>query len=101
MRATRANQFGILGFGGDRGGGYSAQFEGSAAYLVTRHLAVGAEIRSKPDNLGFAREGTAYDVFAAYFLSKNLSATLAFVALGPIARQGDQNGIYVSLQTGF
>ncbi len=101
LRATRANQFGILGFGGDRGGGYSAQFEGSAAYLVTRHLAVGAEIRSKPDNLGFAREGTAYDVFAAYFLSKNLSATLAFVALGPIARQGDQNGIYVSLQTGF
>ncbi len=101
LRGTKANQFGILGFGGDRDGSYSAQFEGSAAYLVTRRLAVGAEIRSKPDNLGFAREGTAYDAFAAYFLSKNLSATLAFVALGPIARQGDQNGIYVSLQTGF
>jgi hypothetical protein len=101
VRATKANQFGILGFGGDRDDGYSAQFEGSAAYLVTRHLALGAEIRSKPDNLGFAREGTAFDAFAAYFFSKTVSATLAFVALGPIARQGDQNGFYFSLQTGF
>jgi len=101
VRATKANQFGILGFGGDRDRFYSAQFEGSAAYLVTRRLAVGGELRSKPDTLGFAREGTAYDAFAAYFLSKNISATLAFVALGPIARQGDQNGVYLSLQAGF
>jgi hypothetical protein len=101
VRATKANQFGILGFGGDRSDSYSAQFEGSAAYLVTRRLALGAELRSKPDNLSFAREGTAWDAFAAYFLTKNLSATLAFVALGPIARQGDQNGVYLSLQAGF
>jgi len=101
VRATKANQFGILGFGGDHSRAYSAQFEGSAAYLVTRRLALGAELRSEPDNLGFAREGTAYDAFAAYFLSKTVSATLAFVALGPIARQGDQNGVYFSLQAGF
>lgn len=31
VRATKANQFGLLGFGGDQNGGYSAQFEGSAA----------------------------------------------------------------------
>jgi hypothetical protein len=101
VRATKANQFGILGFGGDRDHGYSAEFEGSAAYLLTRRLAIGAELRTKPDNLGFAREGPAYDVFAAYFLSKHVSATLAFVALGPIARQGNQTGPYLSLQTGF
>jgi hypothetical protein len=101
LRATKANQFGLLGFGGDRDRDYSLQFEGSAALLLSRHLAIGAEIRTKPDNLGFAREGNAYDLFAAYFISKNLSATLAFVALGPIARQGDQNGVYLSLQTGF
>jgi hypothetical protein len=101
VRATKANQFGLLGFGGDRGRAYSAQFEGSAAYLLTRRLAFGAEIRTKPDNLGFAREGTAFDIFGAYFISKHLSATLAFVALGPIARQGDQNGVYFSLQSGF
>ncbi len=100
VRATKANQFGLLGFGADHQG-YSAQFEGSAAYLVTRKLAFGAEMRTKPDNLQFAREGNAYDVFAAYFLSKHVSATLAFVSLGPIARQGVQNGGYFSLQLGF
>jgi len=101
LRETEANQFGLLGFGGDRNRGYSLEFEGSAALLLRRDIAIGAEIRTKPDNLGFAKEGTAFDVFASYFLTKNLSATLAFVSLGPIARQGDQNGAYLSLQAGF
>jgi hypothetical protein len=101
VRATKANQFGLLGFGGDKDNGYSAQFEGSAALLLSRDFAIGAEVRTKPDNLGFAKESTAYDAFLAYFFNKNLSATLAFVALGPIARQDNQNGVYVSLQGGF
>ena len=101
VRATEANQFGLLGFGGDRNRGYSAQFEGSAALLLTRKFAIGAEFRTKPDNLRFAHEGPAFDAFAAYFLNKHLSATLAFVSLGPIARQKDQNGVYLSLQAGF
>lgn len=101
VRATKANQFGLLGFGGDRDRGYSAQFEGSAALLLTKKLAVGAEIRSKPDNLGFAKEGTAYDAFAAYFINKNVSATLGVVALGSIAQQKGQTGLYFSLQGGF
>jgi len=101
IRATKANQFGLLGFGGDRDRGYSAEFEGSAALLLSKRLAIGAELRTKPDNLGFARETTAYDAFAAYFVTKNVSLTLAFVDLGQIARQGEQNGFYLSLQTGF
>lgn len=101
VRATKANQFGLLGFGGDRDNGYSPEFEGSAALLLSRDFAIGAEVRTKPNNLSFAKEGTAYDAFIAYFLNKNLSATLAFVALGPIARQDNQNGVYVSLQGGF
>lgn len=101
VRATKANQFGLLGFGGDRHGGYSAQFEASAAYLVQRNLAFGAEFRTKPDNLRFAREDNAYDVFAAWFLNKNLSATLAYVQLGRIAGQGRQDSVYFSLQAGF
>ena len=101
VRATKANQFGLLGFGGDADGGYSPEFEGSAAFLVTRRLALGAEFRSKPDNLRFAREGDAYDVFAAYFFDKHVSATLAFANLGPIARQGDQDGVYLSLELGY
>ena len=100
-RATRANQFGLLGFGGDRSGGYSAQFEGSAVYLLSRNLAVGGEFRTKPDNLRFAREDNAWDLFAAWFVNKRLSATLACVQLGRIARQASQNGVYLSLQAGF
>jgi hypothetical protein len=101
VRETEANQFGILGFGGDKDGGYSTQVEGSVAYLITRRLAAGVEYRTKPDNLGFAKEDNAYDAFVAYFLNKNLSLTLAYVDLGDIALQGRQNGAYVSLQAGF
>ena len=101
LRETEANQFGLLGFGGDRNHGYSTEFEGSVALLLRRDVAIGAEVRTKPDNLSFAKEGTAFDIFAAYFITKNLSTTLAFVSLGPIARQGNQNGAYLSLQAGF
>ena len=101
VRETRANQFGFLGFGGDKNSGYSAQFEGSAAYLVSRRLAVGAEYRSKPDNLGFAREDAALDVFAAYAVTHALSITVAYVDLGDIATFRRQRGAYVSLQAGF
>ncbi|HEY4028785.1 MAG TPA: DUF3034 family protein [Caulobacteraceae bacterium] len=100
-RATRANQFGFLGFGGDRSRAYAAEFEGSAAYLLTAKLAVGAEYRSKPDNLSFAREAAAFDVFVAYALTRNLSVTAAYVDLGDIATFRGQRGAYVSLQAGF
>ena len=101
VRATEADQFGLLGFGGDRRHGYSAQFEGSAALLLTRRLVVGAEVRTKPDNLRFAREGDACDVFAAYAFTKALSLTVAYVDLGSIATFTGQRGAYVSLQAGF
>ncbi len=101
VRLTRGNQYGLLGFGGDRNDAYRPEFEGSAAYLVTKKLAVGAEYRMKPDNLGFAKEDRAFDVFAAYFLNKNASLTLAYVDLGDIATKKRQNGVYASLQVGF
>jgi hypothetical protein len=101
LRATRANQFGILGYGGPKSDGYQPEFEGSAAFLLSRQLALGAEYRTKPDNLSFARERRAFDVFLAYFFNKNLSATLAYVDLGDIATRNSQNGAYLSLQVGF
>ena len=101
LRATQANQFGLLGFGGDRHDGYSAQFEGSAAWLLTRRLVLGAEYRTKPDNLRFAHERDTFDVFGAYAFTKNLSLTLAYVDLGSIATFDAQRGAYVSLQAGF
>jgi len=101
LRETKANQFGILGFGGDKHGGYSTEFEGSAAYLLSRKFALGAEYRSKPDNLGIAKEDDAWDVFAAYFLDKHLSLTAAYVDLGNIVIKDHQHGVYLSLQAGL
>ncbi len=101
LRATKANQFGILGFGGDKHNDYSAQFEGSVAYLISRDFVLGGEVRSKPSNLGVAKEGTAFDIFAAYFLNKNLSATLGYADLGNIVLHNHQAGLYISLQAGL
>jgi hypothetical protein len=101
LRMTKANQFGILGFGGDRDKNYSAQFEGSVAYLISRKFAVGIEYRTKPNNLSIAREDNAYDVFAAYFINKNVSLTVAYVDLGNIVIHDNQRGAYLSLQTGL
>jgi hypothetical protein len=101
VRETKANQFGILGFGGDKDNDYSTEFEGSAAYLFSRNFAVGAEFRTKPDNLGIAREDNAWDIFAAYFLTKNVSLTAAYVDLGNIVIKDHQNGAYLSVQVGL
>ncbi|MGF1545035.1 MAG: DUF3034 family protein [Parvularculaceae bacterium] len=101
VRLTRANQLGLLGFGGDRNDAYRPQLEASLAYLFSRKFAAGVEIRTKPDNLGFAEEDDAFDVFAAYFPTKHVSLTLAYVDLGDIALQGPQRGAYASIQVGF
>ncbi|MEP6829291.1 MAG: DUF3034 family protein [Rhizomicrobium sp.] len=101
VRLTKANQFGILGFGGDKHADYSAQFEGSVGYLISRDFAVGGEFRTKPSNLGIAKEGAAFDVFAAYFLNKNLSVTAGYADLGNIVLHDHQDGIYLSLQAGI
>jgi hypothetical protein len=70
-------------------------------YLLRRNLLVGAEYRTKPDNLDFAREDDAFDIYAAYAFNKNVSLTAAYVDLGSIATFEDQRGLYLSLQVGF
>ena len=101
VRWTKANQFGLLGFGGDRNDSYRPQAELSAAYLLSRNWAVGGEFRTKPDNLRFAREQDAWDTFVAWAPTKNVSLTLAYVSLGDIATVRKQRGWYLSAQTGF
>ena len=101
VRATRANQTGILGFGGDRNNAYQAEFEGSAGYLLTKQLLIGAEYRTKPNNLGIAKESDWGDVFAAYAFNEHLSATVAYADLGDIVTFRRQRGVYLSLQAGF
>ncbi|MGJ8560518.1 MAG: DUF3034 family protein [Litorimonas sp.] len=101
LRGTKANQLGLLGFGGPNNDGYTAQFEGSAAYMLSRDLVVGADYRSKPDNLAFAAEGDAKAAYIAWFPNKSISLTAAAVDLGQIAGQGRQQGVYGSIQVGF
>jgi hypothetical protein len=101
LRFTKANQFGLLGFGGDKSNSYHPEFESSLAYLLSKNVAVGAEYRMKPNNLGFAREQDAYDAFVAWAPNKHVSLTLAYVSLGDIATIKNQRGVYASLQAGF
>lgn len=112
VRATKANQFGLLGFGGDRSDSYHAEPELSVAYLITRRLVAGAEYRAKPHNLSIDNESGAYDFFVALFATRNLSVTAAYVDLGTIGAQlaasfgsndyrTHQRGPYLSLQAGF
>jgi hypothetical protein len=101
VRLTKANQIGILGFGGDKHDGYRPQLELSAAYLLTRKLAIGAEYRTKPDNLSIAREDDWYDVFVAWAPTRNVSLTVAYADLGNIVIADNQRGVYASLQVGF
>ncbi|SAL24146.1 hypothetical protein AWB65_01330 [Caballeronia humi] len=101
LRFTKANQFGLLGFGGDKSNDYHAEFETSLAYMLSKNVVIGAEYRTKPDNLGFAREQNAYDAFVAWAPNKHVSLTAAYVALGDIATINNQRGLYVSLQAGF
>ncbi|PPU61197.1 hypothetical protein XcodCFBP4690_16525 [Xanthomonas codiaei] len=101
LRATRANQAGLLGFGGDRRDSYRLVAEASAAIVLSPSWAVGVEYRDKPDNLGFAREQAWMDGFVAWFPNKHVSLTAAWADLGDIATLTDQRGPYLSLQVAF
>lgn len=118
LRATKANQNGLLGFGATLGGdesSYRLQPELSVAYLVSKNIAVGAEYRFMRNRLETAgraaglgnglRSGDWKDVFIAWAPSKNVSLTLAYVDLGLIvpATTGNrkQTGYYLSAQVAF
>lgn len=111
LRSTKANQGGLLGFGGAQGSGNRLQPEFSVAWLASRSLAFGAEFRRKPDNLnlsvlgeGALKEDDWADLFVAWAPSKHLSLTLAYVDLGkivPALQPRRQTGSYLSAQLAF
>lgn len=101
LRATRANQLGLLGHGGDRKGGRSLVFEGSAAVVWDPSWAIGLEYRQKPDNLGFAGEDDWVDAFVAWFPNKHVAVVGAWAGLGSIAGLDGQGGPYVSVQLSY
>ncbi|KQV91890.1 DUF3034 family protein [Pelomonas sp. Root1237] len=108
LRATKANQNGLLGFGGAQGKGYRLQPEFSLAKLLAKNLAIGFEFRAKPDNLnqsvlgaGALKEDDWKDIFIAWAPNKHVSLTAAWVDLGRIApavQPKRQTGSYLSAQ---
>lgn len=119
LRATKANQNGLLGYGATLGGGsnnsYSLQPEFSVAYLISKNIAVGAEyrfMRNKLETAGRAaglgnglRSEDWKDIFIAWAPNKNVSVTLAYVDLGVIVpattASRKQTGYYLSAQLAF
>lgn len=100
LRRTRANQFGLFGFGGD-GRSFRLVPEFSAAVFVNDELLLGAEYRDRPNNLAGLRENSAEDVFLAWTPSKNVTLIGAWTDLGSIAGKPPQRGLYVSLWLGI
>ena len=114
LRYPNANQGGLLGFGSATPGTNQAVLvpEVSAAYLLSRNLAVGAEMRWMPNNqeaLGRAAglsDGLAadrwQDIFVAWAPNKNVSLTAAYADLGRIipgiTSNRNQSGLYLSVQ---
>ena len=100
LRYTSANEGGLLGFGNAVDKERSFQFEGSIAYQLSRRAVVGAELRTKPDNLGLD-ESDWIDLFAAYAVTDNITLTAAYVDLGAIATFEKQRGGFLSAQLAF
>jgi hypothetical protein len=115
LRATKANQNGLLGFGSNTDDSYELMPEISVAKLLNHNLAIGAEYRMMPNNLEAAgrnaglgaglRADDWIDVFVAWAPTKNLSLTAAYVDLGrivPATTDGrSQTGFYLSAQLAF
>ena len=105
LRATKANQNGLLGFGSADSNRYHLEPEVSVAWLLRKDLAIGAEYRAKPNNLAFAgdafKEQAWKDLFIAWAPTKHVSVTAAYVDLGNIVGHTHQTGGYLSLQLAY
>jgi DUF3034 family protein len=106
VRYTRANQFGLLGFGGDIDDGATLRGEATLAYLLRRRVAIGVEYRTRDRHLSVDDESAAWDAFVAWTPNRHVSVVAAYANLGSIAapltgQTADQAGAYVSVQLGF
>ncbi|MCY0872661.1 MAG: DUF3034 family protein, partial [Acidithiobacillus caldus] len=89
---------------------YKVEPAASVGVFLNRHVVLGAEYRSMPQNqliansgplkpLGDAVSNTSAwkDVYVAWFPYKALYLTAAYVNLGTIATEKNQSGLYLSL----
>ncbi|MCK5875668.1 MAG: DUF3034 family protein [Alcanivoracaceae bacterium] len=109
LRHSKANQGGLVGFGGDRDNDYSLLGEASVAAFLNRHWLLGAEYRQHPDNLSAFSQDHWADIFLAWFPNKRWSVTAAWVSLGQLSTpvipydndDRNQSGAYFSLTGAF
>ena len=94
LRRSDANQYGLLGFGGDRSPAWRP--EASAVMWLSDALLLGAEYRGKRAALGTPTEGSASDLFLAWEPCRRFTVVLAYLDLGPVAFQSPQRGTYLS-----
>ncbi len=98
IRRTKANQIGLLGFGGNKRDKHEYMFESSVGLMVRPDVVIGAEFREKPDNLSAAPEQHWRDFYAAWFPTKHVSVLAAYAKLGSIAGEDHQEGLFASIQ---
>ena len=101
-RYTKANVFGLLGFGTEENDNAKLEWEGSLALLISPTTAIGTEFRTQTNRLGgLAEEDTVVDAFIAYFPNKSISITAASVDLGNLPLQESSSGFYLSVNGNF
>lgn len=101
VRASKANEIGLLGFGGPGRDNYQFHFEGTAAVFLTRRVVVGYDFRQKSKNLRAVNEDPWQAAFLAVVPSRHFKVVAAYARLGEVAGLGHQDGAYVSLQGSF
>jgi hypothetical protein len=125
LRATKANAFGLLGFGrevinpldGERLDGsnsYRLEYEARPRLFLTPDRLL-LEPNTEPSPIGcpisrswacwarpiWRKEDDVYDFFLAWLPSKNVAVTAAWVHLGNLPFQSNSNAAYLSLQLSF
>lgn len=103
LRYTKANETGLLGFGGINHDSYHVKPEFSTAVLLRPDVAIGYEYKGMSNNLSDAglKQSSWQDVFVAYFPNKNVSLALAFAKLGNVGPYTNQNGLYANATVSF
>ena len=103
LRYTKANETGLLGFGGVNHDSYHVVPEFSTAILLRPDVAIGYEYKGMRNNLSDAglQQSSWNDVFVAYFPNKNVSIAAAFAKLGNVGPYKNQNGVYLNTTVSF
>lgn len=101
LRRTRANQYGLLGFGGP--GRDSAAWRPELTLAAWPHddVLVGMEYRGKAPGVAAFPEDAARDVFVAWAPHRRVTLVGGWVDLGRIATLPRQRGSYLSLWVSY